>query len=237
MNKWVSEMTDGMIDEAIDYLDPELVMILMNTVLFDGKWVEPFDEELTSEDTFHNYDGSETTIPFMHSSEYYSYFELNGAVGIHKQYKDGYKFIAVLPEGDINEFIAEMDVSEIVGKTRYSDMYVVDMSVPKFDYKFKADLNEILMGMGLGKAFISSAEFNNLFSDNDRNVLISSVSQQAKIIMNEGGTKAAAYTEVDAAECEHIYVDVVLNKPFFYMIVDKDGIPLFMGTIYNFTEQ
>jgi len=55
--------------------------------------------------------------------------------------------------------------------------------------------------------------------------------------MNESGTKAAAYTEVEMPECEFNYVELNFNRPFFYMIIDKDGTPLFLGTIYTFAEE
>ena len=237
MNEWVKDKTDGMIDKAVDNLDPDLVMILMNTVLFDGKWEEPFEEDRTYDGVFYNYDGSESAASYMRSNEIYGYIELDGAQGVYKRYEDYYKFIAILPEGDINDFIANMDIAEIISKTRYSDMVEVGLSLPKFEYDTSINFNEILQGMGLERAFTNNAQFGGLFREDGRNVFISNVSQKAKIIMNEGGTKAAAYTEIEMPECEFSYVSLKFDKPFFYMIIDKDGTPLFLGTIYNFNEQ
>ena len=237
MNEWVSEMTDGMIGEAVSQLNPNLVMLLMNTVMFDGKWETAFEEKYTKEGVFHNYDGTESLAYFMQNHAGDNYRELDGAIAISKYYLDKYKFIAVLPEGDIDEYISTMDISDIIQKMRSFDNYDLHLVLPKFEYDYSVGLNSTLQALGLNKAFTGDAEFNGMFDDEGRSAFISSVKQDAKIIMSESGTKAAAYTEVDMVESVPISVEARFDKPFFYMIIDENGIPLFLGTIYDFKEE
>ena len=46
----------------------------------------------------------------------------------------------------------------------------------------------------------------------------------------EAGTKAAAVTEIAFDECATRRYHVILDRPFVYMIVDSDGLPIFLGT-------
>ena len=52
----------------------------------------------------------------------------------------------------------------------------------------------------------------------------------------EKGTKGAAVTTIDWVDYgKDDVLDIVLNEPFMY-IIEKNGIPLFIGTVYNPTE-
>ena len=67
------------------------------------------------------------------------------------------------------------------------------------------------------------------------NLYISLVKQKAVIILDEEGTEASAATMVEvkketAIKYEIQPINLYFNKPFLYMIVDKEkNIPLFMG--------
>ena len=70
-------------------------------------------------------------------------------------------------------------------------------------------------------------------------IRIDSIFQKAKIILNEHGTKAAAATAIEfgiTAFMPEIRREVYLDKPFFYVIVNGDGIPLFIGTVEDPTK-
>ncbi|MBQ8185465.1 MAG: serpin family protein [Clostridia bacterium] len=237
INGWVSEKTDGMIPQALDELDPAAVLLILNTVLFDGVWQNPYEEREINESVFCSADGTEDLTEFMYSTEH-SYFEVDGGVGFSKAYKDGYTFTAVLPDGDPGEFIANADLAEVVSAA-LAGTGKVEVSIPKFEYENKIGLTEILRKMGLERAFSNRAELYGL-SENGAPLYIDQVLQKAKIITNEHGTKAAAMTEISIrmmafrpTEKKEIH----LNRPFFYMILDTEtGIPLFTGAVYDLGE-
>ncbi len=237
INRWVSDNTDGMIPEAVDELNPYAAMILLNTVLFNGKWEEPYEEYDIRDGIFTNSDGSEAEVEYMDSTEY-TYFEVDGGVGFSKDYKDGYSFVGILPDEDvgIDNFAAELDLAEI-NRAMNSHTEKVYVSLPKFEYENELPLTEILSDMGLSEAFGGDANLRGL-GTGAGNPYISEVLQKAKIITDENGTKAAAMTEVmvmlTSAGPSAPPKVIELNRPFFYMIVENEtSIPLFMGTVYN----
>jgi len=230
INQWVSDKTEGMIDKVLDGAPTDLVMMLINTIFFDGKWETAYEESDVWNGTFHNYDGTEAEAEMLNSYEL-SYFTGDGFEGFSKKYLDGYSFVALLPEEgtDVYDFAAEVDWSDVIDDALNSQGEVY-CNIPKFEYESETPLNEILQSMGLQTAFTENADFSGLAEDGERNLFISSVKQKAKIILNESGTKAAAYTEVDMTECEK--PTLTFNRPFVYAIVDgENGIPIFMGIL------
>ena len=133
INRWVSDNTDGMITDALDELPPAAAMVLLNTVLFNGKWEEPYEEHDIRDGVFTNYDGTETDVEYMDSTEQ-TYFEVEGGVGFVKDYKDGYSFVGILPDEDvgIDRFAAELDLAEI-NRAMNGQAEKVYVSLPKFE--------------------------------------------------------------------------------------------------------
>lgn len=237
INKWVSDRTDGMIDKAVDQIDPMTAMILINTVLFDGKWEVPYEESDKVKLPFHGYSTTREDADFLTSTEH-SYFEVENGVGFSKPYKDGYKFVAILPnEGvDVYDFARELDIASTLHTANNSFGKVI-CTLPKFEYGVEIDLNAILSEMGLKRAFSSAeAELWGLGSSDVGNLFISKVLQKAKIKLDEDGTKAAAMTGVFVYCTSAAPVTepkrITLDRPFFYMIVDDNtDLPLFMGVL------
>lgn len=230
INAWVSEKTDGMITDALDTVDPSTAMILLNTILFDGKWEKEYHDVVPGE--FFNYDGSSVQTEFMPSSEN-TYFENDGAAGFSKNYTGGYRFTAVLPDSDIQEYIKHADLESILSAAESGDCRA-DVSLPKFDYENETGLNEVLEKLGMRRALSPYAELHALSEDRVP-LYIDKVMQKARIIVNERGTKAAAMTEMSIA-LTMLRPDrktLFLDRPFIYMITDPDGVILFIGTIYS----
>ncbi len=237
INKWVSDKTDGMIDKAVDEIDPMTAMILINTILFDGKWEVPYGEYDIVNRSFHGYTAENDDVKFLNSTEH-SYFEVENGVGFSKPYKDGYKFVAILPnEGmDVYDFARELDIADTLSIADKSFEKVI-CQIPKFEYGVEVDLNEILKAMGLKRAFSSAdAELEGLGTSDIGSLYISKVLQKAKIKLDEDGTKAAAMTGVFVYATSAAPVTqpkrITLDRPFFYMIVDDStDLPLFMGVL------
>lgn len=237
INDWVSDNTDGMIDKAVDEISPETVMLLINTVLFDGAWEKEYEDINIYNENFTGYGGAVTDTEFLHSTEN-AYFEVKNGSGFSKAYKDGYQFVAILPnEGvDIYEFISTLDISDAIDASVHGSEKVI-CAIPKFEYDTQADLNQALMDMGLTRAFSSAeAELNGLGQTGGNSLFISSIFQKAKITLNEHGTKAAAMTEVMVAATSaapwYEPKKITLDRPFFYMIIDESTeIPLFIGVL------
>lgn len=67
-------------------------------------------------------------------------------------------------------------------------------------------------------------------------IFINRVIHKTKIDVDEKGTKAGAITAIemfDSASFKEVK-EVVLDRPFFYMIIDtEENFPLFMGSLMN----
>ena len=98
--------------------------------------------------------------------------------------------------------------------------------------------------MGMTNAFDwRLADFSRLgrYNADGMNLFINRVVHKTFISVSEQGTRAGAATVVEiapgnAAPMEEIK-EVVLNRPFLYMIVDcETGFPIFMGAMRSVNE-
>ena len=69
VNAWVSEHTAGRIPQILTELDPQTMLLLINALTFDARWLEEYDEFQVSEGVFHAADGTEQTASFLYNTE------------------------------------------------------------------------------------------------------------------------------------------------------------------------
>ena len=99
-------------------------------------------------------------------------------------------------------------------------------------------LNDSLQRLGMVDAFNGKkANFTDLGKSVDGNIYISRVIHKTKIDVDEKGTKAGAVTAVEMVTESAMIEEpkeVILNRPFFYMIIDTEqNLPLFIGSLMN----
>ena len=173
----------------------------------------------------------------MYSNNEYYYLEDEYATGFYKYYAGGdYAFAALLPvEGlSVDEYIFSLR-EESLQKTLSNPVSIETHTVmPKFSYDYEITLNRALQEMGMPRAFTEEANFSKMASSDG--LFIGKVLQKTHIDVDEEGTKAAAVTVVemnDGCELEEQeYKEVVLDRPFVYMIVDMHThLPVFMGAL------
>lgn len=235
INGWVSQHTDGMIPKLVSDLDPSTAMVLLNALCFDAKWQSIYMDSDMVEDDFHALSGQKQKAEYMQSSEY-SFLELQGATGFTKNYASGgYKFAALLPnEGvDIYDFIASVSAEELAAVLALPQSIQVQAWLPKFSCEYDLNMNELLCGMGMPIAFDPDlADFSKM---SDTPLYISEVRHKTYIQVDENGTKAAAATSVIMDECAAMppedFRTVKLDRPFVYMILDANDLPLFIGVV------
>ncbi|MBO4696243.1 MAG: serpin family protein [Lachnospiraceae bacterium] len=233
MNAWVEEKTLGRIKDMLDQLDAGAVMVLFNTLTFDGKWADPFDKEATKEEDFRKAGGQTGRVQMM-SGEAEAYFESETYIGFEKNYEDGFYFRAYLPkEGYTAKQLAEaLSGDQLANPGTYDGKAYVKM--PKITLKSNMmDLIPALTALGMGSAFGGAANFSRI-TNSGVPILISEVNQKTYLEIDEEGTKAATATEVGlrcyAAAPVPVNHTVVLDSPFIYMICDRTtDIPLFIG--------
>lgn len=243
VNSWVNRNTQGMIPTLItkENIKANTMMMLINTLYFEAEWWSPYLS--TTDGTFTDLDGNKLPIKKMDSMER-QYFDLGNADAFKKPYKNGdYSFVGILPHKDVdfNEYISNLDGAALAeGLKECEDPDTVDLYVmiPKFKYNYSESLKDILSDLGMKTAFDENkadfSKINDLSVEDALPLYIDDVLHKTKIEVTEKGTKAAAATAVvmgagAAAPIEKKKVYIYLDRPFVYMIVDKNNVPLFIG--------
>ena len=236
INNWVKKNTDGMIEKIIDNIDSDAVMYLINTVLFDAEWENIYKKDEISDGTFTALDSTKRTVSMMYSEEH-SYLDDSKATGFIKPYKNGYSFVALLPNEDISlsDYVASMSGKDFVDTIKNARDVPVETAIPKFSYDYDIEMSSVLKALGMTNPFEpSKADFSALGSSDSGNIFISRVLHKAYIAVDEKGTKAGAATAVETVYTaleEGVY-KVTLDRPFVYAIIDDaTGLPVFIGTV------
>ena len=243
INNWVKEHTDGMIPEILDEIPDEAIMYLVNALAFDAKWADAYEEHQIREGRFTLEDGTRQDIDMMHSEEY-TYLEDDMATGFIKYYKDRrYAFVAMLPnEGvSVSQYVDSLTgehLRELLIRTQDVTVYA---SIPKFEMEYGIEMSEVLQEMGMTDAFdYRVADFSRLgtYNVDGMNICINRVLHKTFISVTEQGTRAGAATAVEmvaegAMEIVE-FKEVVLDRPFVYMLIDcETNLPFFIGTMMN----
>ncbi len=238
INNFVNKNTDGMIDKIVDRLDPQAVMCLVNALTFQDKWAKEYEKNQINDGIFTAADGSRQDAEFMHSRENI-YLQSNGITGFVKPYKSGeYNFVALLPpEGtDINQFTASLDGEVLNNLLNNAIQHPVDAVIPQFEARYSRSMIESLKAMGLTDIFDRAKSDLSGMGESDNGLYIDTLLHKTYISVDPQGTKAAAVTlgvanESRAADPIMVYY-VRLDRPFVYMIVQKDsGLPIFIGSV------
>ena len=236
INNWVKEKTEGMIDSIIEEIEDEMMLILLNAVMFDAQWQEVYYEAAVRVGIFTDIWGTEKDADFMYSLER-RYIDDGQATGFIKPYAGrGYSFAALLPnEGvDIGDYIESLDGSGFLEMLNGSQETLVNASMPKFEYSYEIKMNDILIALGIPDAFDEDVADFTKMGKTQFNLYISLVLHKTFISVDELGTKAGAVTMVakaDGAGPQEIKT-VRLDRPFVYAIIDNaTNLPVFIGTL------
>ncbi|MDZ7633929.1 MAG: serpin family protein [Bacteroidales bacterium] len=199
VNNWIEDKTHDKIQDMLDHLSPDLAMLLINAIYFNGKWRYQFDAKDTQNKPFYITPGESVQIPMMYQEEDFAVTTTGDATLIELPYGQGnYSMVVMLPDEDVSlvaaastlnpENWAEWMQSLSYGATE------VHLSLPKFEYEYKRELKDDLTALGMGVAFGMGADFSNI---SDQGLLISRVLHQTFIKTDEEGTEAAAATVVE----------------------------------------
>ena len=239
INDWVSLKTDKMIPSILNRLEESDRMVLVNALCFDAKWQEPFTNTGQQVYPFTNIRGGEDKADYMFG-EVGTYLEDDIMTGFMKEYdNDAYRFVALLPkdEADFDAFVSQLD-GERIGKLLDGRIQTKTMiKLPRFSFDYASSMKDSLKQLGMEKAFsVNQADFGGVSKDTP--LMIGEVLHKTHIDLDHDGTRAAAVTAVIATYGSMIIdevKEVLLDRPFVYMIVDTETmLPIFLGTVTGF---
>ena len=232
INDWVSEQTNGEIDSILDALDPQLVMLLVNAIYFDGAWTHEFDPDDTRQADFFREEGGPVNVEMMSISDVE--FPLGGGFdyqAVELPYGgEAFSMLVVVPGDDPRAFAASLDEArwtEILNSLTPQEVDAV--SIPKFELSYDTYLNDALMEMGMDVAFRPGADFSRL-SPVGNGLCIDFVRQKTFIEVDERGTRAAAVTGVGIGPTS--FIGLSADRPFVFAIRERlSGTILFTGYV------
>ena len=241
INKWVSEKTNGMIGGLATSLDSKETMRACNTLYFKGYWTHPFKDisgkDQTTIKTFTQDDGKKVLVNMMQRQKYFKYthndtlqvvslpYENRSRDTLHQRNFSMYVFLPRQGKtlDDVVKYLHSHSLAELSKTMNQQD---VDVRLPRFTSGVTLDLKSVMRSLGVRHLDDFSGISSNYME-------LSGVIQQAKIIVNEQGTEAAALTEaisVGGWAQPHYVAIFNANHPFIYMIVcDDTNTIYFMG--------
>jgi serpin B len=239
INKWVSSETEKKIEELIsrDLITPDVRLVLTNAIYFDAAWEHKFKKEATRPGPFKLLDDTEVTVDMMRQNTSFGYTEGEGYQAVELPY-DGRELslVVLLPaKGNFTRFQDSLDGTRVEAILKAIDSRDIHLTMPRFAYESGFCLKDALSDMGMPDAFLPrAADFSRM--DGTRDLFILDVVHKALVRVDEEGTEAAAAAAVIVAASEGPpdFVEVVIDRPFIFLIRDiKTGGILFLGRVLN----
>ncbi|NJK93995.1 MAG: serpin family protein [Bacteroidales bacterium] len=235
INSWVSDKTHAKIPTIVDEIPAEAIMYLINAIYFKGTWKYKFDQSKTQKQNFYMGNGTTKQVDFMVQEGSFEYADNDLFTAVNMPYGDGrFSMMALVPKSDktINDVLAAMSQqnwdkwnNSLVKKPK------VKIYLPKFKLSYKKELNEDLQALGMSTMFTDMADLTRI--NKNGNLQVSKVMHKTFVDVNEEGTEAAAVTSVEIVLTSAGPDDLLIfsaNKPFIYVIKEKDSNTLlFMG--------
>jgi serpin B len=238
VNSWIEEKTHDKIVDMLDYLDPDLAMLLINAVYFNGKWKYQFNKDDTKDEPFYVAPEAPETVPMMHQTTNLNTIKKDNFRLVEIPYGQGnYTMVVMLPDdnvsiGDVSVSITPALWNEWMDELS-GNIFKVELSMPRFKFEYKRLLNQDLFNLGMSIAFSDDADFKNI---SDQELKISRVLHQTFIETNEEGTEAAAATVVEivfkTSDPGTTVLKIDIDHPFLFFIREvSTGTILFAGKV------
>jgi len=255
VNKWIEDKTLGIIKDMIKdevVQNPNLAMLIINALAIDMEWDFQFNFDKTYGETFYKDNGKEMTATMMFNKEVASpnvaYYQDDNITALTMNLKEyngtQLEFMAIMPKENLSAYVENVSkeqISEIDKQLKLSsdEVYGVNVKIPKFKFSYDLELKQDLMNLGIKEAFDDkAANFSKMAKAND--LYVSDALHKADIEFTEEGVKAAAVTVIimmtkgGKLPKETYPVDIIINKPFMFVIRDKNTKDIwFTGTVYE----
>ena len=241
LQTWMNKQTGGLLEEYISNIEltPNTVMSLVTTIYFQAKWDTEFSESKTVEKIFHAASGDVRCKFMQQTITYGNYYWGAQFSAVNKSLENSGSVWFILPDEGVSvqELLTDSEALAFLssnGDWENCKSLKVNLCVPKFDVKSKLDLQAGLKNLGVTDCFdAGAADFTPLVTE-EQPLWLSNVEHGARVVMDEEGVVAAAYTEMrlaGAAMPPEDEIDFVVDRPFLFVITGSDGLPLFVGVI------
>lgn len=235
----ITEGTDGFLtpsENDFEYLK-DMSLLINNTIYYRGSWRTKFSPESTEDGTFFLSDDSEQIVSMMKKLDSNSaYYESDHVTAAQKFFMDGSSMIFVLP----NEGLSLSDIinnhnemMKLIQPDTYFTHSSILMTIPKFSFYSDFKLITPLNNLGLNSIFSPSRTNFSLISNSE--LYVDTIQQITKIQVDEEGVKVAGSTTsgVTTSTGPVEIIEFIVDRPFIYIILSPDEIPMFFGAMYS----
>lgn len=195
VDTWNKETNHGAIKDIPLEFDDNSVAYLINTLLFNGAWIQEFYD--AKPDTFYVAKDETRIVNMMSNTEKegcFRYMQNNKYAMLCMPYVGKFYMDVILPNNDltVDSLIRQMDMEQYKNSTKELKKYdVIDVSFPKFHVKSEIDIKYLLQEMGLADIFSKKADFS-LMSESP--FYINKMKQNIEIDVDEKGSHVEAVT-------------------------------------------
>jgi serpin B len=209
----------------------DAVFVLTNAIYFKANWVSEFAPSATADAPFTALTGASAVVPMMHTTYTANHVSTADYEAISLPYDHNeLELVAVMPtEGTFTAFAEALTASSIRSITDSLEPAYVALSFPKISIDGNVPLKARLQALGMASAFEpANADFTAIGS----NIYISDAFHQAKLVIDEKGTEAAAATAIVgvATSLPPEPIAAVFDHPFVFFIRDiQTNALLFVG--------
>ena len=234
VDTWNKETNHGAFKDIPMEFDTNTDIYLINTLLFNGAWVQEFYD--AKPDTFFVTKDDVRIVDMMSKTEKegcFRYMQNNQYAMLRMPYVGSFYMDVILPNENltVNSLIKQMNMEQYENSTKVLKKYdIIDVSFPKFHVKSEIDLKYLLAEMGLTDIFSKKADLS-LMSDSPR--YVNKMKQNIEIDVDEKGTHVEAITSTSFATLSEVSkptrAEFYANRPFIYFIRDNFGSICFAG--------
>lgn len=239
---WLNEQTRGLLKEQAGNieLDPSTILALATTLYFKAPWADDFAKDKTTPQTFHAPAGNMET-DFMYQRRSGTYYWGDKFAAVSQPFMEGGVMWFLLPDEGVSpeELLADGEAAEFlfaVNKYEWKNQkyLIVNKAIPKFDVSSQFDLGEGLKALGVTDVYDPAvSDFTPMTADVDGPITLSMANHAARVVIDEEGCTAAAFTvaALGGAAAPDGEVDFVLDRPFLFCVTGDSGLPLFVGVV------
>jgi serpin B len=241
INDWTAERTHDRITDLIPdgALDAMTRLVLVNAIWFKAPWFEAFEPENTRPQPFRRSDGSTVDVPMMTNlSPAYEFAQGPDWRAASLPYAGNELAMAVVvPQGEatlatLEDQLGDGGLNRLLAS--FERTAGTDVLLPKWQFRTRAALMDVLIDLGMPTAFTDAADFSAMTRDED--LQVEDVLHEGFVAVDEHGTEAAAATAVmvravSAQLAQEPYV-VHADRPFVFVVYDvATRLPLFLGRV------
>jgi serpin B len=221
INADVADTTHGLIPELLGPGDitADTIAALVNALYLKVAWRNVFPDHGTERRPFHSFEDS-GDVPTMRLTKQLGYAATHDWQAVFLAACGGVEAVALLPEASLTEAEPALTGHVLAALFGSRALRQVDLYLPKFRVRGRADLTASLADLGVRTLFGPDADLGGI---SDEPLVVSKVLHEAVLTIDEQGLEGAAATAVvmrmmAVARRPEPPIVVRVDRPFLFLV-------------------